>query len=171
MPSQTGLFLLAKIWNFFYNTVAESRSHQVVLASQPLHAPLDRCRFPLTLGDLSGSMCVHWSNLGKKVNGSLLKQEGGSNKLLLIWVTFHGRRKTPLLIHENVRNFDTEYLVCLLASFGYKLIGTILTTGADCGLVVNNRKRKILVLSQYEHFYIKNIQSMFFASISSLNIF
>ena len=83
--------------------------------------------------------------MGKKVNGSLLKQEGGANKLLLIWATFHGRRKTPLLLHENVRNFDTLYLTALLETFGYKHMGTILTTGMDCGLSVNNRKRKILV--------------------------
>lgn len=90
-------------------------------------------------------MCVGYSTLGKKVDGALLKEESVHNKLMLLWASFHGRKRTPLLIHENVTNFKSEYLAEKLEHYGYHHITSIKTVGQDCGLHVNNRKRRLFV--------------------------
>ena len=85
-----------------------------------------------------------YSSLGKKVEGATLKEDSKHNTLLLLWVIFHGRRKTPILLHENLRNFSAEYLKDKLGHFGYLFIGTINTEAGHVGVVPNSRKRRQL---------------------------
>ena len=47
--------------------------------------------------------------MGKKVGGTRLREESVHNKLLLIWAIHHGKAKTPILIHENLCRFKTDY--------------------------------------------------------------
>ena len=101
-----------------------------------------RCGLPPTIFDCSGSQCVGYSTLGKKVAGSLQREDSVHNDLLLLWVVFHGRNKTPLLCHENLRNFSSDYLDAKLKHFGYVKLGTVQTATADCGLGSNSRNRR-----------------------------
>lgn len=105
----------------------------------------DRCKMPAVILDISGSQCVGYSTLGKKDNGTLQREESKHNVLLLIWVIYHGRAQTPILMHENLRNFSIDYLKEKLAHFHYVHIGTINTAAGDCGLTPNSRKRRYLV--------------------------
>ena len=101
----------------------------------------ERCSVPRTVLDISGSMCKGFSTLGKKDQGGLLREESQYNKLLLAWAIAHGRAETPILIHENVRGFSSSYLAGKLEHFHYRHVSTIKTTGSDCGLHANSRKR------------------------------
>lgn len=102
---------------------------------------LQHCPFMTTALDMSGSQCIHYSGLGKKKEGKLQKENGPANKLLQVWVKFHGARQTPLLFHENLKNFSSEYLASLAGEFGYKHIARIAVRGSDVGLNVNPRQR------------------------------
>ena len=79
--------------------------------------------------------------MGRKVSGGTLKEDSPYKKLMLIWILFHARAKTPVLIHENVMSFNTDYLVKRLAGVGYLHAGTIKTAPAHCGISVNSRNR------------------------------
>lgn len=94
-------------------------------------------------------MCVGYSTLGKKENGSLKREESKHNKLLLLWILHHVRSRTPLLLHENVRGFCSESLDTKLKKHGYTYLGSIKTIGADAGLGVNPRKRVYLRLQYF----------------------
>lgn len=101
----------------------------------------DRCKYPPVVADISGSMCVGYSSMGKKQNGELQNEKSTHNKLMLLWIIYHGRAKTPVVVHENVKNFKTSYLIDKMEHFDYKYVGQIQTCGADAGLAVNNRTR------------------------------
>ncbi|CAK9060774.1 unnamed protein product, partial [Durusdinium trenchii] len=111
----------------------------------------NRCSVPRTVLDISGSMCKGFSTLGKKDQGGLLREESQYNKLLLAWAIAHGRAETPILIHENVRGFSSSYLAGKLEHFHYRHVSTIKTTGSDCGLHANSRKRvyDVFILDKY----------------------
>ena len=96
--------------------------------------------------DVTGSMCLGYSTLGKKDDGKLLKENSPHNKLMLIWAIHHGRKQTPALIHENVRGFSSSYLSAKLGHFGYRFLTSIQTTGENCAMKANSRQR--LNLSQ-----------------------
>ena len=82
-------------------------------------------------------MCVHWSGMGNNK-----KEEGKSNVLFLIWLVCHAKiLGTPLLLHENVKNFSSEYLKEKAQQLGYTHLGTIPTTGADAALDAASRPR------------------------------
>ncbi len=83
--------------------------------------------------------------MGKKVDGALLKEESPHNKLMLVWAIHHGRAKTPVIIHENLMNFNREYLTEKLSHFGYKYVCTIETSPAHCGIEANSRSRGYLL--------------------------
>lgn len=102
---------------------------------------LQQCPFQTTSLDISGSQCINYSTLGKKKDGKVQKENGPANKLLQLWVKFHGTRQTPLLLHENLKNFSSEYLASLAEEFGYKHIAHIPVRGSDVGLDVNPRQR------------------------------
>lgn len=96
-----------------------------------------RCQLAETIFDISGSMCIHWSGMGNNK-----KEEGKSNVLFLIWLVCHAKiLGTPLLLHENVKNFSSEYLKEKANQLGYTHVGTIPTTGADAGLDAASRPR------------------------------
>ncbi|CAK9086423.1 unnamed protein product [Durusdinium trenchii] len=113
----------------------------------------NRCSFPLTIMDVTGSMCLGYSTLGKKDDGKLLKENSPHNKLMLIWAIHHGRKQTPALIHENVRGFSSSYLSAKLGHFGYRFLTSIQTTGENCAMKANSRQR--LNLSQYDVFILE----------------
>lgn len=120
------------------------KSVTLLEGSQTCSRHLQNCPFQTSCLDISGSMCVHYSTMGKKVDGALLKKNGTSNKLLQIYVKYHCSRKTPLLIHENLQNFDSTELASLLAEGGYKYLCRINVCAADAGLAVNPRSRGCL---------------------------
>ena len=99
---------------------------------------------PIDLANISGSMCTAYSTLGKKVDGHLQRENSEQNKLLLLWSLHHGRAQTPMLVHENVRNFGSEYLANKLAEFDYVHIASIKTKPSDAAIVANSRDRKRL---------------------------
>lgn len=101
----------------------------------------DRCSYLKVMLDISGSMCVGYSTLGKKTEGKLQMETPCHNKLMLLWLIYHGRARTPLLLHENVKTFNSSYLVDKAKHFGYEHVGTIQTVGSDAGLAVNARTR------------------------------
>jgi len=80
--------------------------------------------------------------MGKKVDGKLQREKGEANALFLLYLSFHAKAKTPLLVHENLRAFGTDYMAELAQSCGYQHLGSILTDPADAGLTLNARKRK-----------------------------
>jgi len=85
---------------------------------------------------------VGYSTLGKKVSGSLQRENSIHNALLILWIVYHGRNKTPLLVHENLRNFSADYLDAKLKHFQYEKLGTVQTSADDCGLGRNSRNRR-----------------------------
>ena len=99
------------------------------------------CELTMSILNVTGSQCVHYSTLGKKQDGHLQKNEGPANKLFLLWICWHGKHQTPILLHENVVGFLSDYLKEKAEAFGYKHLGTMRATGADCNLQVNSRKR------------------------------
>ena len=102
---------------------------------------LQICKILDSVFDISGSQCIHYSTLGKKVDGKLLRKNGPANKLLQIWILHHSRRRTPLLLHENVVGFDSSELAARLHEAGYNYLSQILVNGADAGLPVMARSR------------------------------
>lgn len=96
--------------------------------------------------DISGSQCIHYSTLGKKVDGKLLRKNGPANKLLQIYVLYHSRKKTPLIVHENVAGFDSKELADNLALAKYRHLSQICVNGADACTPVMARSRVSFVL-------------------------
>eukprot|EP00438_Fugacium_kawagutii_P022768 Skav229085 [mRNA] locus=scaffold2711:72876:81145:+ [translate_table: standard] len=88
---------------------------------------LQNCEFSPVAGDISGSQCIHYSPMGKKVDGQLLKQNGPGNILLQLYCKYHCQRRTPILFHENVVAFETEELTKMLEEGGYVHIAHIKT--------------------------------------------
>ena len=109
--------------------------------SQTCSRHLMCCPFATSTADISGSQCVHYSSMGKKVDGALLGKNGAGNLLLQVYCKYHIQRRTPLLFHENVIHFDSTELEKRLSHGGYKRIAQIKTAGQDAGLNVNPRRR------------------------------
>lgn len=77
------------IWNYLKSIELEK--------SALCHRHRLRCKLPLSIVDVSGSMCVHWSSMGTKA-----KQQGKSHKLMLVWLRHHFSIGTPMLVHETL---------------------------------------------------------------------
>lgn len=119
-------------------------SNQVVSKWDWHSKPLLRCKPGFAVLDISGSMCVHYSTLGKKVDHKLLKEDGPANNLLLIYLVYHKNRGTALLLRENLKAFSTEYLEGLAKEAGYQHLASIIVEASDAGLSVNPRCRRHL---------------------------
>lgn len=102
---------------------------------------LQMCKLLTSLLDISGSPCIHYSTMGKKVDGRLLRKNGPSNKLLQIYLKYHSKRRPPLLIHENVPGFDTDELVLRAGEGGYRHLAHLCVQGSDASMPVNPRSR------------------------------
>lgn len=86
--------------------------------------------------DTSGSMCTSYSTLG-----SLQKEESDNSILLLIWLHFHINRKSPIMLHENVVGFLSQFIIDVAMQAGYRH-AQVKTRPSDVGLCVN-RQRKL----------------------------
>ena len=69
---------------------------------------------PYTELDVSGSPCVDFSAMNRFTREG---RNGPHNKLFVAYVSYHIRRGTKVLIHENVAGFDVEYACMLLGPF------------------------------------------------------
>lgn len=80
----------------------------------PIQAVSARCPIRSSFLDCSGSMCTAFSTLG-----NLDKNEDLNARLLIIYMVFHFKRKTPIVLHENVAGFVAESMSDLAAAHGY----------------------------------------------------
>ena len=75
---------------------------------------LPRCKIRKPFIDVSGSMCTSYSTMG-----NMEMEESQNSILLLVWLFWHLKSGTPLLIHENVKNFASTLLEDEAVKLGY----------------------------------------------------
>lgn len=88
-----------------------------------------------SLVDLSGSMCTAYSSLG-----SHQKNEDMNARLLVIYIVYQFKGKTPIVIHENVLGFVTNEICDLAEQHGYDHF-TIRCRPTDVGISVGRPRR------------------------------
>lgn len=64
--------------------------------------------------DCSGSMCTAYSTLG-----NMQKTEDENARLLVIYMVYQFKKKTPIVLHENVVGFVSTVMIEEAAKHGY----------------------------------------------------
>ena len=108
-------------------------------------APCDIHKFaacPLATADvdITGTVCKDCSR-----RGNMRGRQGPWAKILLTWLRLHETANTPILIHENVSDFDVEVLTSVM-SHKYHIISFPNVQPSDTGLTALGRPRRVDVL-------------------------
>ena len=72
--------------------------------------------------------------------GTMEGGESPNGKLLIIYMLYHFRRGTILMIHENVPGFETEKMKDVAVSYGYGLM-SVSVKPMDVGFHVGRPRR------------------------------
>ena len=96
-----------------------------------------RCPFRRSFLDQTGSMCTAYSSMG-----NLEKGEDQNARLLVIYMMYHFKKKTPILVHENVIGFIATEMSDQATSYGYDTF-TIRVKPMDVGFHVGRPRRRV----------------------------
>ena len=90
--------------------------------------------------DTSGSPCVDYSTANSHTRDG---RNGKYNQLFLAWASWHIRKETRVLFHENVANFDIEFALLVLG--GFYICYVLYVEPAHAGFGHVARSRSIIV--------------------------
>ena len=121
----------------------------VCVISTPVQLYIPRCQIRRPFMDASGSMCTSYSSLGK-----MDKDESENSILLLSWLFWHIKNKTPLLTHENVTGFLSNLVTEQGETNGYGHL-QVKVRPSDVGMAVGRMRKHLscLSLSAVQRFY------------------
>ena len=102
--------------------------------------PLQACSMPQSDIDITGTPCKDYSRRGRQMG-----RQGPWAKVLLTWLKVHRTLETPVLMHENVSDFDGEVLDSCMSDM-YDIITFDVVSPKDVGMTGLARPRRVHTL-------------------------